>query len=337
MNKIAFILVFFAITTGVFLGSQAVFSQIYAIPWVETGSAYSIGNNNVTFDGKINTYGYSASYYFEYGNSYSSLYQTTPTQQISGGNNNTSVSMTVYGLNSNTTYYYRLVANNNFGTNRGDILSFSTNGYNNQNYYNTYVTTNSATNIGANYATLSGYAGTNYGQGEAWFEYGTNNGNLSYSSTPISIYSNNFISNLNNLIPGTLYYYRAVLRTNSNTYYGQVLNFTTQGQSYYNGTYNYQDYSYIPYNYYTQPEIRYVYVNDDSYSNGYYQNPQVYNTLNVPSNQYTYGSISSAYGYYPAQASVIGVSGSVNWIAFGAFLLLILVILVGVALFKKSY
>lgn len=206
---------------------------------------------SATLNGTItDTSGVSTNTWFEWGTSYSTVEggsgTRTVTQVFSSPQN---VSQIIYGLNPNTTYYYRGVASNNYGTTHGGTLSFTTpscatqSNYNynyNYGYSQPYVSTNSATYVYQNSATLNGYV-TSSGTSNVntYFEWGT-----SYSlgnTTSVLNYgtgATSFSNSLYNLNANTTYYYRAVAQSSYGTVYGNTLSFTTTGQTY-NYNYNY--------------------------------------------------------------------------------------------------
>ena len=210
-------------------------------------SSLSVGNvyqNSAQLNGQVNPNNCSTNYWFEYGAS-TNLGNMTSYQ--SAGSNNSSINVSTYisGLNYNTTYYYRVVAQNSAGTAYGSILSFSTNnggGCYGNNCYNgstPYVQTNSS-NVSYNSATLYGQVNPNGGNTYAWFEYGTNYnylGNTTFSQS-IGSYSGTqyFNQSVSGLSQGTTYYYRAAARNDSGTTYGQILSFSTGGNNNYNVT-----------------------------------------------------------------------------------------------------
>jgi uncharacterized repeat protein (TIGR01451 family) len=207
-------------------------------PQAYTDSATGISYNSATLNGRINPNNNQTSYYFEYGPTPSFGY-TTGFQSAGSGNNQISVSSYISGLNSNTTYYYRLVAQNNYGTSYGGTYTFTTNYYN-PGYWGPqgsapYVNTQPATNVYYNdyntSVTLNATVNPNNADTQAWFEYGTGYNYLTYTTAYSNIGSGNynyaFSQTVYNLMPNTTYYFRAVARNQYGINYGQVLTFTT--------------------------------------------------------------------------------------------------------------
>jgi energy-converting hydrogenase Eha subunit F len=94
-------------------------------PRVLTGSAGSITRTAATLKGTANAAGYSTTVYFQWGTSRTSLTHTTSAKTITG-TSGAAVQAAISGLASNTTYYFRAVAKNAYGTTDGDLWSFTT-------------------------------------------------------------------------------------------------------------------------------------------------------------------------------------------------------------------
>ena len=97
-------------------------------PTVTTTAATTIGVTNATLNGTVNPNDLATGYYFEYSSSSSTLatHSTTTTNTGLSGGTAQSASLTLNGLASGTTYYYRIVATNVAGSSTGGIFSFST-------------------------------------------------------------------------------------------------------------------------------------------------------------------------------------------------------------------
>jgi len=179
-----------------------------------------------------------ADVWFEYGTS-GFLGQSTSKTQIGINYDNTLTTFNepLNNLNPDTTYYFQAVAKNN-ATNlevRGQILSFKTTSLNQSNgnsnsYYESNdsapeVTTNSAIldSIEASSVMLDSYIKSNGSNTTAWFEYGTTD-NLGQQTEDWAIstsaYQVDFQKKIQNLMPDTIYYYRAVAKNDHGTTYG---------------------------------------------------------------------------------------------------------------------
>jgi hypothetical protein len=82
---------------------------------------------SATLNGTVNPNGASITYYFEYGPS-SDYGSSTPAQSLGSGASDVSVSATITGLISCTTYHYRIVGTNYSGTSYGDDVTFVVSG-----------------------------------------------------------------------------------------------------------------------------------------------------------------------------------------------------------------
>ncbi|KKT22783.1 MAG: Peptidase M23 [Parcubacteria group bacterium GW2011_GWB1_43_8b] len=203
-------------------------------PLVITNPASNTGQNYATLNGSVNPNNTATSYWFEYGTTMS-LGNTSAAQNLGSGNSYVSVSYPLSNLIQNTTYYFRVVAQNQYGTAQGSVLSFNTYGggggctYGNAPYVQTY----SASNTYQNSATLNGWVSSSGSNAYAWFEYGVNTNSLSYTTNSRYVGGNsNFSESVSNLVSGTTYYFRLVARNDCGTNYGNVLSFSSGGSSY---------------------------------------------------------------------------------------------------------
>ncbi|UCF93936.1 MAG: DUF4214 domain-containing protein [Desulfobacterales bacterium] len=91
-------------------------------PQALTGSATGISSTSATVHGTVNPDGESTTYYFEYGTTAGYGLQTTG-QSVAV---DSEVSAAIAGLSPETTYHYRIVATNSYGTARGADKTFTT-------------------------------------------------------------------------------------------------------------------------------------------------------------------------------------------------------------------
>ena len=210
-------------------------------PIANTSSATNITNNSSQLNGTINSNNTYTSYWFEYGTT-QSLGNTTVSQSAGSGSGSYSVSAQIYNLSPNTTYYFRVDAQNQYGTAYGGILSFYTSSGSgcygsgcNNNTVAPYVQTYNASGITQTTATLYGSVNPNGTTATGWFEYGTDPNNLVNRTNTISIYSyttaTNMQMSISNLQAGTTYYFRAAASNYLGTSYGSTLSFTAFGQT----------------------------------------------------------------------------------------------------------
>ncbi len=94
-------------------------------PTVTTGSATNVTSIAAALNGTANANGLSTTAWFNYGIS-SGSYTGTSTTQSLNGSSDTTVSISVSGLSSSITYYYRIAAQNSAGTSYGSEATFTT-------------------------------------------------------------------------------------------------------------------------------------------------------------------------------------------------------------------
>ncbi|MEK7566377.1 MAG: hypothetical protein AAB494_01745, partial [Patescibacteria group bacterium] len=216
--------------------------QINSAPILYTNSASNIGSTYATLNGSVNPQSYSTNVWFEYGPTqylgYTAGYQTL-------GMNNYLSNATAYlnNLSPNTAYYFRIAAQNAYGTNYGSMLSFNTisgTGYSGGGYYQQQnaapsVNTLQATYVYQNSALINGSVNPSGSLTTAWFEWGrdSNLGSKSESRAVGSGYDAlNFNSILSGLSAGTNYYYRAAAQNSLGTSYGNTVAIKTQSYDY---------------------------------------------------------------------------------------------------------
>ena len=163
---------------------------------------------------------------FEYGTS--TTYGNTVIAINRGSN---SFSSSISGLSVATIYHFRVKAVNSLGTTYGSDQTFKTLGA------LPIATTQNATEILTNSATLNGIVYANDLSTTVIFEYGltTNYGNFSTPSQSPVIGATNLgfgmPSNITGLINNTLYHFRIKATNIAGTVYGNDMTFTTLGKS----------------------------------------------------------------------------------------------------------
>jgi uncharacterized repeat protein (TIGR01451 family) len=194
-------------------------------PYATTQSATNVGENSATLNGYVDPQGSCTSYFFQYGTS-TTNYQSTSSQSTNCGTGGTNVSQYTNSLSQNTTYYFRVVATNNYGTAYGNWVNFYTTGQNNNSQLQ--VATLSATSVGRSAARMNGLVSNNAGTATTWFEWGgTQNLGFSTNHQYVNGYSQSFSDAIYGLSSNTTYYFRAVAQNTNGTVYGTILTFTT--------------------------------------------------------------------------------------------------------------
>lgn len=216
-------------TTGVDVGGTA---KVPGMPNAVTSSVTSPSDTAVVLSGTATPNGAFTKYWYEYGTT-ASLGNKTADQMLGSGFTPISTPLYITGLSKDTTYYFRLVAENQFGKGVGDQHSFVTT-HNVPAPTGTIpsiqtLTTNGITRVAAS---AHGEVAPNGASTTVWFEYGTtpNLGNITAFS---SVGSGNgkvpVSSDLSNLQPGTAYYFRMNAQNQFGTVNGSILSFKTDG------------------------------------------------------------------------------------------------------------
>ena len=231
--RVLFGLAVFALASFAFIGNASA-----AEPTAQTLSASEISEDSARLNGYLYTQGEDTTYWFEYGTSRSDLDQDTSERDVSERDGRVTVSNTIQnGLDFDETYYFRLVAENSDGIDRGEILSFQTDDSsgNNDGSDGPIVNTNSVQLSGSS-VILNGNVDSHGGWAQVWFRYGQNRNSLDFMTpmrTNFGSANHSFSQTIQNLIPGTTYYYQAVGRDQYGTDYGQTLSFVATNS---NGT-----------------------------------------------------------------------------------------------------
>lgn len=205
-------------------------------PIVTTYLPEAVGNGYAVLRGYASPNGApDVTRWFEWGTSQS--YLTNQTIKTNQGNSVQDFSQTISSLTPNTTYYYRAVAQNLYGTSYGTVLSFSSSSYGTS-YGSTgapssftdspIVVTNLPERISDTSMKLSGTVlPRGYVSTSGWFDWGTTPalGNKTQSTNLGSALSIDFSDTLYGLTPNTLYYYQAVGQNQNGISRGSVLTF----------------------------------------------------------------------------------------------------------------
>ena len=199
----------------------------YSYPSVTTQSASNVSTSSATLSGLVNPKGLNTTAWFEYGIS-TSLGSSTNAMSEGSINTNLALAQSITNLIPNTSYYFRAVANNSYGTTKGSILSFYTG--NNTINASEIVTTVQAINKTTTSARLSGIFVNQDGiTAQGYFQYGTSTslGSSTNATNLGNSSSLNLSDTAKNLTPGTIYYFRAVALKQGVVYNGKILVFKT--------------------------------------------------------------------------------------------------------------
>jgi sugar lactone lactonase YvrE len=203
-----------------------------AEPAAITGSGTSIGEHEATLGGTVNPEGSVTHYQFEYGTEAGNYGSSTPDVSAGSGLSAVPVSTKVIGLQPDTTYHYRIIANSATGISAGNEATFTTTGH--PPLPPPTVMTEGASGIGATTATLEGTVNPNGLDTHYYFEYGKNS-NLFESfapalpgkdagsgSLPVKV-----TVGLTELTSHVTYCYRLVASNSTGTSYGVEKEFST--------------------------------------------------------------------------------------------------------------
>lgn len=199
------------------------------VPVVTSQASTSVSQSTVVLNGSVNPDGVQTSYWYEYGLT-DVLGTFTSRQLIGGGYLAYSAPSSVSGLTPNTTYYYRVAAENQYGKVYGAILNFKTTNTPPISFVAPTGETKNATDIGQTSATLNGNTNPNGIVTFYWFEYGQNPtlGNTTAIASAGGGVSNASVSApVSGLAPNTTYYFRFNLQNGYGIANGNILNFTT--------------------------------------------------------------------------------------------------------------
>ena len=203
------------------------------IPTAKTAAAGNVTRTTADLNGSVIPNKTETKYWFEYGKT-ANLGNTTAMFSAGNGSAKTAALASVSNLESVTTYYFRLNAQNQFGTVNGSILNFKTAGP--VAATASSVTTSNASNITANSATLHGTVNPNLSSTKYWFEYSTDRllgRTLLVSTDPVSVGAGGeVVTSINQAITGldsgVTYYFRLVAENSINTVQGAIKTFKTK-------------------------------------------------------------------------------------------------------------
>lgn len=201
------------------------------VPVLVTDSQAVPTDTTVVVTGSVTPNGAFTNYWYEYGLT-SNLGSKTSAQNIGSGYYSVHTPAYIVGLTKDTTYYFLLMAENQYGKVAGAQYSFkTTHGVSAPVGSRPSVRTFSASEISSTNATLNGEVTPNGAETYYWFEYGLTS---DLGSANISVSLGNSSTKLTgalaltDLKPLTTYYFRVDAQNKFGTVNGTILNFKTK-------------------------------------------------------------------------------------------------------------
>lgn len=201
-------------------------------PTAKTLAATDVARTTANLKGQVNPKGSETRYWFEYGKDIN-FGNVTTLENLASGNAVVSIAVSVSSLEPLTKYYFRLNAQNQYGTVNGTIVNFTTKGPATSSAPT--VKTNQASNVTSTGATLNGSVNPNGVETTYWFEYslepmlkslignGTTVQTLASGSNSVDVKAT-----LTGLNKSTKYYYRLVAKNVHGVVKNNIVSFTTR-------------------------------------------------------------------------------------------------------------
>ena len=190
---------FFICTTG---------ARAASAPTVKIAAASSVTTQSAHINATLNPNGSATSYHFDYGPT-STLGIATATKSAGSGTRTIRISADLAGLQSGTTYFYDVIAQNAGGTVTTRTLTFKTTGA-----PPAQAQTGGAQILGPTSATLTGVVNPEGADTAYYFEYGTAAGSYTVQTIPQTIPRGTapvpVSVILTGLAPGVVYHYALV-------------------------------------------------------------------------------------------------------------------------------
>ena len=201
-------------------------------PLVKSVAANGISRTTANLNGEVTPNKSATQYWFEYGKT-PDLGQTSSFTSVGDGTVKVLASVALANLDPLTTYYFRLNAQNQFGTVNGGILNFKTAGPVAATAPS--ATTRTPTNVQRTTATLRGTVDPNGAETTYWFEYSTDSllGSVLLKATAqksAGAGTNDVTvsADVSGLAPDTNYYFRLVAQSSQGTDRGDRDEFKTK-------------------------------------------------------------------------------------------------------------
>ncbi len=205
-------------------------ATVAGLPGIQTGVLAVPSNNGAVVTGYVAPNGAATTFWFDYGTS-ASLGSKTAVKSAGGGFVTLATPAFIGGLSANTTYSYRLSAQNSFGTVQGATYTVTTTATAPAGSTPTAIT-EAASGVARTNATLNGRLDPNGAQTTYWFEYGLtqNFGNTTAFGNAGSGSDSLTVSlPATSLTPAAKYFYRLNAQNVHGMVSGSVQSFTTQG------------------------------------------------------------------------------------------------------------
>ena len=222
-------------SNGTTYGSQSSFNTLQLAlnqkPLVFTRNATNYNYNSATLNGSINPNGKSTTYYFVYGKTTGYGNQTT-VKNVGSASDYLDVNEQITGLETSTTYHFKIIASNSDGTTEGNDFTFTTESI--QTSQIPIVQTSSSGNITLTTAQVKGIVNPNGYNTTYYFDYGTTTAYGSKSleqMTGIGTSNINVAADLSGLSAETTYNFRLVAKNAAGTSYGQNMTFKTASKT----------------------------------------------------------------------------------------------------------
>ena len=200
-------------------------------PAVSSNSASSVTRTSATLRANVNAHSSQTTYWFEYGTT-PGFGQVTGFESAGSSNSAVAVSTAVSGLTPQTTYYFRVNAQNQYGTVNGATQNFKTSGP--AASAAPVVTTQVASPVATTTATLRGTVNPSSAATTYWFEYSKDSllGSVLIKTTPHTSAGSDgttisVTADVSGLASGTTYSYRTVAQNSAGTVRGDSLTFKT--------------------------------------------------------------------------------------------------------------
>lgn len=208
-------------------------SSTPASPVPTTNASAASTDTTAVVTGTVNPEGAITTYWYEYGTT-KDLGKSTAQQAIGSGFSARATPGYITGLTKNTTYYFKLVAQNSLGTVAGEQYSFVTSSFSSAPVGGiASATTMAASGITANSVVLKGSVNPNKASTQYWFEIGkdgTLGGVTALTSAGDASEGVTASVPVTGLESGTTYYYRINAQNKYGTVNGAILTFKTGGK-----------------------------------------------------------------------------------------------------------